>query len=110
MKAILVIFSLFLITSLNVYYRSYKEAINTMNFIVVEVISYPTKAVALKSKDIKYSFFNFNVVVDDEIEVGDRVVKEKCGTTLYIYRKDTKGIEVLFKSIEMDDSFFNYRC
>jgi hypothetical protein len=93
-----------------IYFKSYREAINNINFIVSEVIPYPTKAVVLKSKDKEYSFASFSIYVDDKIEVGDRVVKEKCSRILYIYRKDTMGKEVLFKSIEMGDSFFNYRC
>lgn len=74
------------------------------------MITYPTKAVGIKSNEKEYSFINFSIYINDNIKIGDRVFKDKCGTKLYIYRKDTFGKEVLFKSIEMGDSFFNYRC
>lgn len=71
---------------------SKKEDSTYYNFVVTKIELTPTYRMILYDKSKKILFHNFVIMDDEDVKIGDKIVKEKDSKVLRIFRKNKDGV------------------
>ncbi len=92
-KYIFFIFLFFFgIITTNSYLQSRKELSSNYNFIITKIELTPTNLMIFYDKDEETLFHNFKINYDEDIKIGDKIIKEKDSEILRIFRKNKDGV------------------
>ena len=106
-KRFLIILLIILISSvfINTYYQSKSEYVNKYAFKISKINITPTKSLEVYEKNKKISFWNFSLRENNNIKVGDYLIKDSCSKFLYIYRKNEHNNDSLYLTLEKNSIF-----
>jgi hypothetical protein len=62
------------------------------NFIVTKIELTPTKSMIFYNKGEEILFHNFLIGENEDVKIGDKIVKEKDSKVLRIFRKNKDGV------------------
>lgn len=72
----------------NMFFKSKEENMISYNFVISKINMSPTNSLILYNNENEVDLWNYNIMQDEGVEVGDSVAKEKCAKYLYVYKKD----------------------
>jgi hypothetical protein len=75
---------------INTFIKSRNEHKKSYNFIVTKIEKTPTNTLEFYNKKEKIVFWNFIVSSNNNVEIGDLIIKEECSNFLFIYKKNKK--------------------
>jgi hypothetical protein len=61
------------------------------NFIITKIELTPTKKMIFYNKGEEIFFHNFSIGENEDVKIGDKIVKEKDSKVLRIFRKNKDG-------------------
>ncbi|TKC06370.1 hypothetical protein FA047_13755 [Pedobacter frigoris] len=110
-QAIIVIKMFFIVffTIANTFVNSRKEFIEGYYFVINKIRVTPTKRLILYNKEGKeFLFWNYSIMLEERLSVGDSVFKAPCSEFLYLYKKNNKGEYGKFQKIS-PSGLFSYK-
>lgn len=88
----LIFFCFFGFFIIRAYLASKKEDDSYYNFIITKIELTPAYRMILYYGNKKILFHNFTIMDDEDVKIGDKVVKEKNSKVLKIFRKNKDGV------------------
>ena len=82
-------FGFFILRSYNF---SRQEFGRRYSFVITRVEISPTYEMIFYNKDEKIIFANFSIKNNEDIKIGDKIIKEKDSKILSVFRKNKDGI------------------
>ncbi|MCP1995047.1 cell shape-determining protein MreC [Flavobacterium sp. HSC-61S13] len=80
-----IVLGVLLFVIINTYSNSRKEFLISYNFEISKIVASPTKSVAVYKGEEKVYLWNFSIRENDDIRIGDVLVKGSCSEYLFIY-------------------------
>jgi len=77
---------------INSYIQSRKEFGTSYDFIITKIELTPTKSMIFYNKNEQILFHNFLIGENEDVKIGDKVVKEKDSKVLRVFRKNKDGV------------------
>lgn len=88
----LLIIIVLLVPLINTFIQSKKEYEGEYDFRVSKIVVTPTKQLEFYTmEDKKIALWNYTIMEDEGVEVGDSIRKAKCSFYLYVLKKDSSG-------------------
>lgn len=89
---VLVILTIFFIgiiyTIVNTYCSTKNEYLTFYNFKITKIEVTPTKQFVFFNKNNKVILWNYRIMSNEDVRIGDILYKEKCSKYLYILREN----------------------
>jgi len=100
-----------IVVIVQVYYNCRIDHLSGYEFIIDELSENHTKSLKLRHGKKWISFQSFVISNRADIQIGDIVVKDKCSSSLFIYRIDAKDSKKLVHEVT-DSGLFtsNWFC
>ncbi|MBB2147234.1 hypothetical protein GM921_17165 [Pedobacter sp. LMG 31464] len=97
---------------INTFIHCKKEFISGYDFVIKNISITPTKKLKLYDIDgKKVSFWNYSIMADEGVSIGDSVYKAPCAKFLYIYKKNGKGEYKEYQKLAPSGLFpYNWFC
>jgi hypothetical protein len=71
----------------NTFIQSRNEYKKKFDFIITKIEITPTSTLIFYNNDEKIEFWNYTIMKDEGVIVGDKIVKDRCSEKLFIYKK-----------------------
>jgi hypothetical protein len=90
-------FSGVIFTVFNTFFHSKNEYLTSYNFKITKIEITPTKQFVFFNGEKKIGLWNYHIMSNENVKIGDIVYKEKCSKYLYILREneDHENEEIL---------------
>ncbi|RWW91775.1 hypothetical protein [Flavobacterium cerinum] len=81
----------------NTFFHSKNENLTFYNFKITKIEITPTKQFVFFNGEKEIGLWNYNIMSNENVKIGDIVYKEKCSKYLYILREneDHENEEIL---------------
>jgi hypothetical protein len=93
---------------INTYIKTKSELKCHYNFVIKKIIITPTKSIEVLSENKKIVFWNYTIMQNEGVKVGDKVFKESNSKNLLILRKNNNGINEMFLKKEPNSLFSDF--
>lgn len=93
---------------INTYIKTKSELKFSYNFVIKKIIITPTKSIEVLSENKKITFWNYTIMQNEGVKVGDKVYKESNSRNLLILRKNINGIDEIFLKKEPNSLFSDF--
>lgn len=97
-------------TYINTFLKSKKEFETKYNFVIDKIEITPTKRMVFFKDNQEINLWNYTIMDNEDVLVGDLIYKEKCSKYLYIYRKDKQGLYKEHLKYSPRGIFSNWFC
>ena len=76
---------------INTFIHSRNEILNNYYFVITKIEVSPTNTLVFYNKEKEVQLWNYTIMDDENVLVGDIIFKDKCSKYLHVLRKDKKS-------------------